>query len=131
MSTSYENLPPNHPQGIHGSGSRPTPAHFMTRSFSGPHGPRPGPHVPNGRMSPSSMPAMHGHPGRTPFNSPMPGMPMPPRSAMHPGMIPPHMQAELTSLQLFIALSFVHGAIDLLERLTIVVRDYLWYFIYN
>ena len=93
MSTSYENLPPNHPQGIHGSGSRPTPAHFMTRSFSGPHGPRPGPHVPNGRMSPSSMPAMHGHPGRTPFNSPMPGMPMPPRSAMHPGMIPPHMQA--------------------------------------
>ena len=41
------------------------------------------------------------------------------------------MQAELTSLQLFIALSFVHSAVDLLERLTIVVRDYLWYFIYK
>ena len=41
------------------------------------------------------------------------------------------MQAELTSLQLFIALSFAHGAVDLLERLTIVVRDYLWYFIYK
>ncbi|PFX27120.1 hypothetical protein AWC38_SpisGene8193 [Stylophora pistillata] len=40
-------------------------------------------------------------------------------------------QAELTSLRLFIALSFVHGAVDLLERLTIVVRDYLWYFIYK
>lgn len=93
MSTPYENLPPNHPQGIHGSGTRPSAAHFMTRSFPGLHGPRPGPHVRNGRMSPSSVPAMHGHPGRTPFNSPMPGMAMPPRSAMHPGMIPPHMQA--------------------------------------
>ncbi|XP_078380081.1 uncharacterized protein LOC144663023 [Oculina patagonica] len=41
------------------------------------------------------------------------------------------MQAELTSLPLFILLSFAHGAIDLLERLTIVVRDYLWYFIYK
>ncbi|KAJ7392835.1 hypothetical protein OS493_010495 [Desmophyllum pertusum] len=41
------------------------------------------------------------------------------------------MQAELTSLQLFIVLSFVHGSVDLLERLTIVVRDYLWYFIYK
>ena len=41
------------------------------------------------------------------------------------------MQAELTSLQLFILLSFVHGFVDLLERLTIVVRDYLWYFIYK
>ena len=39
------------------------------------------------------------------------------------------MQAELTGLHLFIFLSFVHGAVDLLERLTIVVRDYLWYFI--
>ena len=90
-STPYENLPPNHPQGIHGSGSRPTPVQHMPRSFHGSHGPRPGPHVPNGRMSPSGMPAMHGHPGRTPFNSPMPGMAMPPRSAMHPGMIPPHL----------------------------------------
>ncbi|KAJ7378212.1 hypothetical protein OS493_024160 [Desmophyllum pertusum] len=41
------------------------------------------------------------------------------------------MQAELTSLQLFILLSFAHGTVDLLERLTIVVRDYLWYFIYK
>lgn len=41
------------------------------------------------------------------------------------------MQAELTSLDLFILLSFAHGAIDLLERLTIVIRDYLWYFIYK
>ncbi|KAL9963962.1 hypothetical protein ACROYT_G027526 [Oculina patagonica] len=41
------------------------------------------------------------------------------------------MQAELTSLRLYILLSFAHGAVDLLERLTIVVRDYLWYFIYK
>ena len=41
------------------------------------------------------------------------------------------MQAELTSLQLFIVLSFAHGAVDLLERLTIVVRDYLWYYVYK
>ncbi|KAL9963958.1 hypothetical protein ACROYT_G027522 [Oculina patagonica] len=41
------------------------------------------------------------------------------------------LQAELTSLELFILLSFAHGAVDLLERLTIVVRDYLWYFIYK
>ena len=41
------------------------------------------------------------------------------------------MQAELTSLKLFILLSFAHGAVDLIERLTIVIRDYLWYFIYK
>ncbi len=41
------------------------------------------------------------------------------------------MQAEVTSDGLFILLSFAHGAVDLLERLTIVVRDYLWYFIYK
>ena len=41
------------------------------------------------------------------------------------------MQAELTNLTLYILLSFAHGAIDLLERLTIVIRDYLWYFIYK
>lgn len=41
------------------------------------------------------------------------------------------MQAELTRLQLFILLSFVHGAVDLIERLTIVIRDYLWYFVYK
>lgn len=91
--TPHENLPPHHPHRMHGGGgdTRPTPAHHVQRSFHGSHGPRPGPLVPNGRMSPSGMPAMHGHPGRTPFNSPMPGMAMPPRSAMHPGMIPPHL----------------------------------------
>ena len=41
------------------------------------------------------------------------------------------MQAELNSLKLYIILSFAHGAIDLLERLTIVIRDYVWYFIYK
>ena len=41
------------------------------------------------------------------------------------------MQAELTSLRLFILLSFAHGAVDLLERLTIVIRDYFWYFVYK
>lgn len=41
------------------------------------------------------------------------------------------MQADLTSLRLFIALSFAHGAVDLLERVTIVLRDYFWYFIYK
>ena len=34
-------------------------------------------------------------------------------------------QAERTSLLLFIFLSFVHGAVDLLERFTIAVRGYL------
>ena len=41
------------------------------------------------------------------------------------------MQAELSSLELFIMLSLVDGSVDLLERLTIVVRDYLWYIIYK
>ena len=41
------------------------------------------------------------------------------------------MQVELTSLRLFILLSFAHGAMDLLERLTIVIRDYFWYFVYK
>ena len=41
------------------------------------------------------------------------------------------MQAELSSLKLFILLSFVHGSVDLLERLTIIFRDYFWYFIYR
>ena len=41
------------------------------------------------------------------------------------------MQVELTSLRLFILLSFAHGAVDLLERLTIVIRDYFWYFVYK
>ena len=41
------------------------------------------------------------------------------------------MQAELKTIKLYIILSFAHGAIDLLERLTIVIRDYVWYFIYK
>ncbi|KAJ7392837.1 hypothetical protein OS493_010497 [Desmophyllum pertusum] len=41
------------------------------------------------------------------------------------------MQAELADRKLFILLSFFHGSVDLLERLTIVMRDYLWYFIYK
>lgn len=86
-----EGLPPNHPaHRIHGGETRPTPLHHIPRAFHGAHGPRPSPHLPNGRLSPASMPAMHGHPGRTPFNSPMPGMGMPPRSGLLPGMMPPH-----------------------------------------
>lgn len=38
---------------------------------------------------------------------------------------------ELTSLPFFILLSFLHGPVDLLQRLTIFFRDYLWYFIYK
>ena len=41
------------------------------------------------------------------------------------------MQADLSEIRLFTLLSFAHGAIDLLERLTIVIRDYVWYFIYK
>ena len=41
------------------------------------------------------------------------------------------MQADLFEIKLFTLLSFAHGAIDLLERLTIVIRDYVWYFIYK
>lgn len=38
---------------------------------------------------------------------------------------------ELTSLPFFILLSFLYGSVDLLQRLTIVFPDYLWYFIYK
>ena len=41
------------------------------------------------------------------------------------------MQADLFEIKLFTLLSFAHGAIDLLERLTVVIRDYVWYFIYK
>ena len=41
------------------------------------------------------------------------------------------MQADLSEIRLFTLLSFAHGAIDLLERLTVVIRDYVWYFIYK
>ena len=88
----HESLPLSHPHRMHGGDTRPTPVHHVPRSFHGAHGPRPGSHVANGRLSPSGMPVMHGgHPGRTPFNSPMPGMPVPPRPAIHPTMIPPHL----------------------------------------
>ena len=39
--------------------------------------------------------------------------------------------ADLCEIKLFTLLSFAHGAIDLLERLTVVIRDYVWYFIYK
>ena len=88
----HESLPLSHPHRMHGGDTRPTPVHHVPRSFHGAHGPRPGSHVANGRLSPSGMPVMHGgHPGRTPFNSPMAGMPVPPRPAIHPAMIPPHL----------------------------------------
>ena len=41
------------------------------------------------------------------------------------------MQAELTSLGLFVALGVGHAAIDLLERLTVTMRDYIWDFMYK
>ena len=41
------------------------------------------------------------------------------------------MQAELTSLGLFVALGVGHAAIDLLERLTVAMRDYIWDFMYK
>jgi len=41
------------------------------------------------------------------------------------------LQADLVKFKLFVWLSFAHGAVDLLERLTIVVRDYFWYFVYR
>lgn len=88
----HENLPLSHPHRMHGGDTRPTPVHHVPRSFHGSRGPRPSPHVTNGRLSPSGMSVMHGrHPGRTPFNSPMPGMAVPHRPAIHPAMIPPHL----------------------------------------
>ena len=41
------------------------------------------------------------------------------------------MQAELTSFKFFIALGICHAVIDLLERLTITMRDYLWQSIFR
>lgn len=89
--SSQEGLSVNHPtHRIHGGEARPTPVHHVPRPFHGTHGPRPRPHLPNGRLSPSGMPSMHRNPGCTPFNSPMPGMVMQPRSAMLPGMMAPN-----------------------------------------
>ena len=41
------------------------------------------------------------------------------------------MQAELGNRKLFILMSCLHGCVHLLERLTILLRDYLWFFILN
>ena len=41
------------------------------------------------------------------------------------------MQAELGNQKLFILMSCLHGCVHLLERLTILLRDYLWFFILN
>ena len=41
------------------------------------------------------------------------------------------MQAELTSFKLFVALGIGHAFIDLLERLTITIRDYIWQSIFR
>ena len=41
------------------------------------------------------------------------------------------MQADLTSFKLFVALGIGHAVIDLLERLTITMRDYIWQSIFR
>ena len=41
------------------------------------------------------------------------------------------MQAELTSFKLFVGLGIGHAVIDLIERLTITMRDYLWQSIFR
>ncbi|XP_068696253.1 uncharacterized protein [Montipora foliosa] len=41
------------------------------------------------------------------------------------------MQAELTSFGLFVALGVGHAVIDLVERLTVTMRDYIWDFMYK
>ena len=41
------------------------------------------------------------------------------------------MQAELTSFNLFVALGIGHAVIDLIERLTITMRDCIWQFIFR
>ena len=88
-STRHDNPPLKYHSRIHGD-NRPIPSHHIPRQFLGSPGPRPGFHIPSGRMSPSSMAAMHGHPGRTPFNSPMPGIGLPSRAAVLPGMMQHH-----------------------------------------
>lgn len=40
------------------------------------------------------------------------------------------MQAELSHVGLFIALGIVHSFIDLVERLTVIMRDYIWEYLY-
>ena len=41
------------------------------------------------------------------------------------------MQAELTSFSLFVALGVGHAAIDLLERVTVMMRDHIWEYMYK
>ncbi|KAL9984531.1 hypothetical protein ACROYT_G006835 [Oculina patagonica] len=41
------------------------------------------------------------------------------------------MQAELTSFPLFVALGVGHAVIDLLERITVLMRDHIWEYIYK
>jgi hypothetical protein len=41
------------------------------------------------------------------------------------------MQAELTSFELFVALGVGHAIVDLLERLTITMRDSIWEYLYK
>ena len=41
------------------------------------------------------------------------------------------MQAELTSFSLFVALGVGHAVIDLVERLTVTMRDHIWEYMYK
>jgi len=41
------------------------------------------------------------------------------------------MQAELTSFRLFVALGVGHAVIDLLERITVLMRDHIWEYVYK
>lgn len=41
------------------------------------------------------------------------------------------MQAELTSFRLFVALGVGHAVIDLLERITVMMRDHIWEYMYK
>jgi hypothetical protein len=41
------------------------------------------------------------------------------------------MQAELTSMGLFVGLGIVHAIIDIVERITITMRDHIWEYLYR
>ena len=41
------------------------------------------------------------------------------------------MQAELSTLTSFIVLGIAHGFVDLIERLTVTMRDYIWEYLYK
>lgn len=90
VTAQHEGLAPNHPRKRILGDARPTPVHHVPRPSHGPHGMWSGSHLPNGQLfSPSIISTMQGHPGRTPFNSPMQNMGMSPRPGLHPGMMPP------------------------------------------